>query len=399
MEDLENSTALASNVIEPPTHQDPSANEAKDGLDDNAPEPKEEPKVKSNRQALELAAKEVFKKEDKTEEGDGGAKVEKAEPEAKEDTAPKAEKVAEPVKGEAEGEREVKEKRGSEARNYPEPPARFLPKAKEVWRNAPLPVQQEVARLVKDHEAEISQYKQSHEAYEKIRSYDDLAVKSGTDLPTALERYTSMERALREDPAKGFQAIMSNMGISPQQGIASILRAYGIQPAQLAQHIAQNPHEYTALAPQQQQQYQQPQQRQESSDVEELRNELRRMQMEMTAQQIIMPFKADHPRYDELEEDIEFFLKSGKIPMSLSPIERLEAAYDMAERINPSSYAKAAPQFTSDPEPSERRVEPQNLNGLKSVKGAPQGSDNPDPKGRKVSTRQAVMAAAAQIGF
>src|SRR3546814_16478641 len=64
------------------------------------------------------------------------------------------------------------------------------------------------------------------------------------------------------------------------------------------------------------------------------------MQEQQLAATIIDPFKRDHPRYAELEQDIAFFLQSGKIPTSLSPSDRLAAAYDMAERINPPSHAE-----------------------------------------------------------
>ncbi len=91
------------------------------------------------------------------------------------------------------------------------------------------------------------------------------------------------------------------------------------------------------------------------------------VRLEQVAQRFIEPFKADHPRYDELESDIAFFLKSGKIPQSLSERERLEAAYDMAERINP------APKFGASREPGTPASVPRPLDpaGKKSVTGSP----------------------------
>jgi hypothetical protein len=88
--------------------------------------------------------------------------------------------------------------------------------------------------------------------------------------------------------------------------------------------------------------------------------------LQQVAQKFIEPFKTDHPRYDELEGDIAFFLNSGKISSSLSEHERLEAAYDMAERINP------APKFAAN-EPGTQAFAPRPLDpaGQKSVTGSP----------------------------
>src|SRR3546814_11090392 len=83
------------------------------------------------------------------------------------------------------------------------------------------------------------------------------------------------------------------------------------------------------------------------------------MQEQQFAATIIDPFKRDHPRYAELEQDIAFFLQSGKIPTSLSPSDRLAAAYDMAERINPPSHAEPRAADIEGLEPArseERRI-------------------------------------------
>src|SRR3546814_19579152 len=84
---------------------------------------------------------------------------------------------------------------------------------------------------------------------------------------------------------------------------------------------------------------------------------------------IIDPFKRDHPRYAELEQDIAFFLQSGKIPTSLSPSDRLAAAYDMAERINPPSHAEHRAADIDGLEP-DRRADTA-FRGSKSIKSAP----------------------------
>src|SRR3546814_3093057 len=97
-------------------------------------------------------------------------------------------------------------------------------------------------------------------------------------------------------------------------------------------------------------QAQQPQQQQAQDDprIAQLQQTIVQVQEQQLAATIIDPFKRDHPRYAELEQDIAFFLQSGKIPTSLSPSDRLSAAYDKAERINPPSHAdRKNPRLTS----------------------------------------------------
>src|SRR3546814_3011062 len=62
-------------------------------------------------------------------------------------------------------------------------------------------------------------------------------------------------------------------------------------------------------------QAQQPQQQQAQDDprIAQLQQTIVQMQEQQLAATIIDPFKRDHPRYAELEQDIAFFLQSGKI--------------------------------------------------------------------------------------
>jgi hypothetical protein len=84
---------------------------------------------------------------------------------------------------------------------------------------------------------------------------------------------------------------------------------------------------------------------------------------------VIEPFRAANPRYDELQDDIALFLQSGRIPASLSPSDRLAAAYDMAVRINPASHGDSADASQTDPEPARRADD--TFSAGKSIKSAP----------------------------
>lgn len=284
-------------------------------------------------------------------------------------------------------ERRTQDRQSEGQNRQSEPPARFLPKAKEHWANVPNSVKSEIARW----QAEETERSQTYKEYDALKPYADRARQSGTDLPTAVSRLVAMEDTFRQDPAAGYRALAQNLGQSPQQVISHVLRAYGIQPQQLASYIQQNPNAFNALG--QQPQQQRAPQPQADPRVDQLQKQLMDMQTQMVAQTHIEPFARENPRYYELEEDIAFFLNSGKIPTSLSPRERLEAAYDMAERINPSSMS--AP--VGPDEAPEKNARPAKLAGL-SITGAPK-SGKPNGKAHVYSTRDAVQAAMRQAGI
>ena len=303
-------------------------------------------------------AKVDDKAEEKPVEKDKAAepKEEKADPKPDKPVEEKpAEKIEQPKE-----ERQEKDERKP---RHPEPPQKFLPRAKELWPNVPNEVKGEVARLVSEHENEV---KQAREFITPLVKYHHMATQAGTTVHDALDRYVNMETALRQNPAEGFKALLSNMKMQPQQAISHIIKAFGVAPQQLAQHIAQNERDYVAPDVQQQPR--------EDPRISQLQEQLAEERAERMRASVIEPFKANHPRYVELEQDIAFFLGSGKIPSNLSHAERLEAAYDMAARINPASNVEPAP--TRDGPVTDARAV-SDLGGTKSIKSAP-GSVTPD---------------------
>lgn len=262
------------------------------------------------------------------------------------------------------GQEAAERSRQSEGREYKAPPARLLPASKELWSMVPNALKGDIHRLIKDHETEKEQYRAAHEAYESIKDFDEMAKRGNTNLRTALERYTGLEQMLRTNPV---------------QGVAEVLRNIGVTPIQFAQHILNNPqlHEYK---PAPQQPAQQPAR---SPEIDQLRAEITAMRHEAVARDIIGPFREANPRYDELQEDIAFFLQSGKIPTSLSPVERLEAAYDMAARINPSGNMSSDRQEPAAiTQPYSDSVSPKPA-GTRSIRGAPaDGADTAIPEGK-----------------
>lgn len=309
---------------------------------DAKPEKDEAKDAKADKDAKE--AKEAKDEKPARERAQDGkfAKVEKADADAEG-------KEGEPEKAAATGQ-EPTERRPSEGRHV-EAPARFLPKEKELWGNVPAVVKSAISRMTQEHEAEVTQYRESHENWQKLSKFDQMAKQHGATVADALERYTSLDGLLQSNPIEAIRQILGTRGITPEQ---------------YAQHVMSNPDAHKApaapAAPD-------PVVRQMSGEVEQLKQTIEQMRQEQAAAQIIEPFRAANPRYDELQDDIALFLQSGKIPASLTPLERLEAAYDMAVRINPPSNVDqpAAKEVTAAK--TERPARPDA--GTKSIRGAP----------------------------
>ncbi len=222
--------------------------------------------------------------------------------------------------------------RPSEGRQHIEPPARFLPKEREAWANVPNVVKSAIDRIAREHDTEVSQYRESHENWQKLSKFDEMAKQHKTTVSDALDRYTKLDGLLSSNPIEGIRQILATRNITPEQ---------------YAQHVLNNPGAHRAPAPQPQPD---PAVHQMSGEVAQLKSTIESMRLEQAANNIVVPFMNEkdekgallHPRYQELENDIAFFLESGKIPASLTPQEKLEAAYDMAVRINPTSGVKSS---------------------------------------------------------
>lgn len=318
---------------------------------DPKPEPKADEKPKDAGDA---------KAEDKTD-GKGEAKEAKADPKA-DDT----------VKDE--GKSEAKDDKPEKGKHH-EAPEKFLPAAKEMWRNTPHPVRAEVHRVLAEADATREQYKR----YDDIRPFDELAKSNGRDLRESLTKMAQIEDMLQANPIAGLNAILSEVGPRKQDG-----SPYSMM--EVAQFIAQQGAQGYQQIVQSGQQVAREQQGQ--SQIQALENQIAQMKVEAATAQIIEPFRAAHPRYDELQDDIAFFLQSGKVPASLSAPERLAAAYDMAVRINPSSHVSDAPASDGD---NASNVRAGDFGGNpKSIKSSP-GSVSDDADDGAASSDESVL--------
>ncbi|ATJ90439.1 hypothetical protein HK16_01200 [Acetobacter senegalensis] len=367
LEDDATSTAVGAGADEP-EGQRPEEEKPK-------PEPEKPVAPKSRRETIKAAAEKLDKEEnpqtdkEKPEEAvkpehdeKGGAKDGSAGPESEKPGSESGKPEEKPADKPEDKER------------FREPPKRFLTKAKETWINTPNSVKSEVIRLERDYD-ELSQRAQENEQYRAgLKIFEDYAERNGVKLSQALEVFTSLDALLKQNPV---------------QAVAEILKTVKLTPQQYAQIVQENSPQYQAqmLMPRQQAQPQQPQL---TPREQQLQAQLAQEQAARVNAEVIAPFAEKHPRFAELQETVVRCLNSGMIPDNLAPYDRLEAAYDMAERLSPRSASS-----TSQATPAQTTAQTANPRAGKSqISGAPSSGQSTNPVRRgKMSRREALSAA------
>lgn len=346
-------------------------------------EAKDADKLKGEGDEAVKAAKAKLEEAEKADKDGKTADLDKTKPDANAKAAEPADKAEKSDADKLAAEREGDKSRPSEGQKRNDPPARFLPKAKEAWVNVPHSVRDDVYRMEQEHEAEVTKYKASTERYEHIRPFDELAKSNGRDLRDSLNKITQIETALARNPVMGLEMILREIGPTKPDG--SKVSLYDV-----AQFVAkQTPQQFQQT---QQQINAQQEQQKVQSQVKTTEAELEKLRTENAGLKYIAPFAAAHPRYHELEGAIAGILKGGLVPASLSPADKLAAAYDMAERLNPVSKSDALQ--VADAPVAAKPAAP-DPDGSKSVRGAPSEGSDPDDDGddatdiRKLLQREA----------
>jgi hypothetical protein len=370
-------------VVDEPIVDIPNPVETVDQPEHKAPEkPVGPPTI---REALDKAEKVVQAKE--------AAKAEPAKVEAKEPAKAKADA---PVKDPETGKFVAKDKPADQAKPAsavapkpdaePQPPAksayeapkRFSEDAKKVWDSAPDPVKAEIGRMERELTQGIEKHREKAEKWDGLKELDDLATKSGTNIKDAFTRYVVMEQKIQADLLGGLDEVVSKA----TQGKYSL--------RDIAAHImGQKPEDV---------------QSQSDATIRELKQTVQRLeqqiggvtttinqQRETATLTEINKFAADHPRFEELADDIAFFMKTGRA-------KDLPDAYQLAERLNP------APEQAAKPEPAVAETKAPDLaeqirKGSKSPTGAPPtGSDPASKKPPSKSIRESLDRAFAARG-
>ena len=114
--------------------------------------------------------------------------------------------------------------------------------------------------------------------------------------------------------------------------------------------------------------------------------------------------QAGNERFYDLMDDIAFFLKSDKIDAKMPPLERLKAAYQLADRLNPDPKAKPASAQASDAtaasasDAEKEALAAQTRKGEKSITGAPSAGSDPARREPSSSVKDSLRRAFAQAG-
>ena len=338
--------------------------------------------------ALKQAQAEVKAKDDTK----AAPVKDEAKPEAKTEAKPAEVKTEAPAKAEApKAEADTSTPAEIEARKtspHREPPSRFDDAAKGEWERAPEAVKGAVHRTIREMEAGIQKHKQAAEEFESVREFADMAKQHGTDLKSALKNYVGIEQQLRQNPLQGLQQIVSNLGLKKPDGSPVTLR-------DIAGHVmGQAP---DAVASQSEAQVMELRQQ-----VQQLQEQLGGVQQHFQSQKTatvaneVEAFRSmpGHDRFDELQDDIAAYLRSGLSDANLPPKERLKEAYDYAsyKRFGPPSVAHtdANPLLDQTQAPPPMQVKPA---GQKSISGAPGNSTTTAGKPKVMSIKDSIAAA------
>lgn len=337
-------------------------------------------KIASIDDAINAASKEIDKESpaEPEQETEGKEPPEKPAPEKEEpegeEKEPEETEEEKPVKPKpeakpAEAEPEDKPQRRPAPRD-------FQGRAAAQWTSTPRSVQEAVFKLERDYEEKLSRSSAIRQEWQQVEQYAEMAKKSGTTLPVALARYVEAEKAIQENPVAGITAIMRNAGLDP---------------AKFAQMVLQNPDAYRQELIKGQQQFQQRSTQAKDEQLAQMQRQMEEMQQSQAADRVRMeliePFRAANPRFDELQEHVAKFLNSDIIDRNLSPAERLQQAFTMAERLYPASEAE--PEENSEEENEKPRKKP---GKSKQVSGSPSSGTRSGAR-RKMSIDEAIAAA------
>ncbi|WP_376711073.1 hypothetical protein [Pseudochrobactrum lubricantis] len=356
-----------------------------------AEQPEAKEPAKSPREAVERALAKVKEAPVDTKQEAKPEKPAAKEGENNEPAKDEAKPQAEQPKANADAPEAAKPAEQPQTPEAPKPvkfeaPQRFHEQARQEWESTPESVRAEVNRSLSELENGLNKYRESHEKYETIREYDEMATQYGTTVKDALANYTGIERLLHSDPFTAFEQIIANVAAHKQWrnpdgtpvSFRDVAASYLNMPADRTAS-----RQDTVI-------------RQMNEKITELTN--RSAAFEQTMQdnrlrethEMIQSFAKDHPRVEELADDIAFLLESKRAAT-------LQDAYALADRMNPSQapLTQAAENPTAQTRDAPSPVNPA---GLKSVSGAPSAGSDPRTAGKPSSSpREALQKALRNV--
>lgn len=260
-------------------------------------------------------------------------------------------------------------------------PERFSNDAKAVWDTAPEPVKAEVDRMHREMTQGIEKHRASAEKFETIRNFDDMAARSGTDLKTALTRYTQLEGLLRQNPLKGLEAVCDNIGVS----LKDVARIVLEQPADQVQSQSD-----TTI-------------RELRQTVEQLKQQVGgigqhfQQQAQTTLQDHIAKWAEDRPHFEIIAPHIAAEMRDGAASLDEAEQRVLQKYPQLASVVKASKSPPADPAAAAS-SAAAPDLSAQTEKGNKSIKGAPSSGSEPAAQPRSSSIKEALKRAAARAG-
>lgn len=249
-------------------------------------------------------------------------------------------------------------------------PARFTETARAKWAQADPEIRGETLRMQKELTEGYQKYKAAAERDSTLNDLHEMAKASGKELGGVVREYVNMENQLRENPIAGLDTICQRLGFSLKDVAAHVLN----------QTPDQNASQQDAII------------RELKQEIAGLKEQVGgvtktfQQQREQSTLAEINKFAADNPRFEELADDIAFFMKSGRA-------KDLSEAYKLAELLNPDSVsqAKDVPPAASSAAPAPSV---QTDKGMKSINGAPSSGSTPAGKKRVAKSLDDALEAA-----
>lgn len=258
-----------------------------------------------------------------------------------------------------------------------EAPARFTAEAKAEWEKAPEKVRAEVNRMQRELEAGFTKHKEAAELFEPVRKFHDMAVKAGTTIDKAMERYVAIDQDLA-NPDVQVKA----------KAIEHVLKVAGVTPLQYAAWVSGQSPETTAAKTDATSQALQ-------AKIEALENHIAQIsghvqqQQQSEMQRALTEWAADKPDADDLANEIAAHVQSG---LSLDDA-YAKARIDAEEKARRLGFIPALSAAAPAPEqaPQPRRI-PQ------SISGSPSSGSNPAQISPSSSVEEAIRKAFLKVG-
>jgi len=267
--------------------------------------------------------------------------------------------------------------------HFSDPPTRFSPEAKAVWKEAPEPVRAEVHRAFREMEQGIAKIRDDATAYADLKDYDALAKQHGTTIRATMDQYLRLSQTLQSrDPMPAIQELLRHAGMTVQDLVAQVS---GQQPEQASAGAAREIMELRNQVGQLQQQLQ--------GELGQVKSTLQQQEAQGLLGHI-QQFAQDKPRFDELSMEIAAQVRAGY---------SLDEAYVRAERLNPLPAASSPPTAAQTGNPTAAqtgRHDPMaQTRGSLSITGAPAAGSDPRNRGTSPTTRAALDKSFALLGL